>query len=293
MRAQRISVQQLFAGSRGRLGLGEVVHARGRANPLRHVRVQQGVFGAYGRPLRPGEILVVHPDRTTDRSTKDRDVLQRFLVAVRTAKIPCIFFCASERIPNGLRDIGEQADLTLAASSLGPFLLKSRLTGLLREKINDHIRVHGVLLEIFGVGVLISGDSGVGKTTAGMMLAQRGHVWIADDAVEIRNTRDQGIQACANLLTRDLVDLKESGVRNIRHLFPGPSPKGTRLRLVLDMQPGNTVPRGRHSESIGGFRDMLGTQIPSISIPSVRDRDFDVLEIEKQVRALTEGGGAS
>jgi HPr kinase/phosphorylase len=123
-----------------------------------------------------------------------------------------------------------------------------------------------------------------------MMLAQRGHVWIADDAVEIRNTRNQGIQACANLLTRDLVDLKESGVRNIRHLFPGRSPKGTRLRLVLDMQTGNIV---RHSESIGGFRDMLGTPIPSISIPSVRDRDFDVLEIEKQVRALAEGGGAS
>jgi HPr kinase/phosphorylase len=290
MRAQRISVQQLLAGSRGRLGLGEVIHARGHANRLRHVRVQQGVVGAYGRPLRPGEILVVHPDRTIERIGKDMDALRRFLDAVRTAKIPCIFICASERIPDGLRDIGEQAEISLAASSLGAFLLKSRLTGLLREKIYDHIRVHGVLLEMFGIGVLISGNSGVGKTTAGMMLAQRGHVWIADDAVEIRNTRNQGIQACANLLTRDLVDLKESGVRNIRHLFPGRSPKGTRLRLVLDMQTGNIV---RHSESIGGFRDMLGTPIPSISIPSVRDRDFDVLEIEKQVRALAEGGGAS
>ena len=290
MRAQRISVQQLLAGSRGRLGLGEVIHARGHANRLRHVRVQQGVVGAYGRPLRPGEILVVHPDRTIERIGKDMDVLRRFLDAVRTAKIPCIFICASERIPEGLRDIGEQAEISLAASSLGAFLLKSRLTGLLREKIYDHIRVHGVLLEMFGIGVLISGNSGVGKTTAGMMLAQRGHVWIADDAVEIRNTRNQGIQACANLLTRDLVDLKESGVRNLRHLFPGRSPKGTRLRLVLDMQTGNIV---RHSESIGGFRDMLGTPIPSISIPSVRDRDFDVLEIEKQVRALAEGGGAS
>jgi HPr kinase/phosphorylase len=288
MGAQAISVQQLLAGSRGRLGLTQVLHTRGLANRLRSVQLQRNTAFANIGPLRPNVILVVQPVPGAGLITGDLEARRSFREAVRTARIPCIFISASEHVPAALRDVAQQTGVPLVSSALDALLLESRLTGLLRQKIHHHVRMHGVLLKMFGAGVLIRGDSGAGKTRLGMMLAQRGHAWISDDIVEIREKSSRRISARGVPAVRDLVDFKESGVRKIRDVLAGRRlAGGADLRMILEIQPDDDRNR-RCSENNRVFRKVLGVRIPCMPIPSPWGRNFDLLEIEKRIRKLAQ-----
>jgi len=299
MRARGVSVQRLLAGSEDRLGLTQATGGKGLANRLHLAHVQR-LSGTDLKsvpdncaPLRRRVVLIMNPSRRCTLVMQDGKYPATFLDEIRAAKIPCIFYCQSERIAVHLRDLNEQTGIPVLASAYDPFLLESRLTGLLREKISHQTRMHGVLMKMFGAGVLIRGDSGAGKTTLGMMLAQRGHLWIADDVVEIRERRNQRLYACGVMAVRDLADFKESGVRDIREVFAKRMmAKGADLRIILDIQPGDEALSGRRSEKNGCFRKIMGTRIPCMQIPSVWSKDFNILEIERRVRVLAKDGGA-
>ncbi len=294
MRAQGTSLQHLLAGSEARLGLRQVIGTKGHANGLRHVQVQHYADGRVGGSSGHDIILVMDPLKDRPLIRKDEEARLTFLEEIRAAKIFCIFISTSDRVPDHLHHFTEQTGIPLLTSAYEAFMLESRLKGLLREKINHHIRMHGVLLKMFGLGVLILGDSGAGKTTAGMMLVQRGHIWIADDAVEIKKRHGKRLYARGCRSTRDLIDLKESGIRNAQSLFPGRrQADGTDLRLTLEMVHRGEVTGRRSSRGHRGFREIMGLQIPCIQIPFFRDGDFDALKIEEKVKAFIRDGGTA
>jgi len=298
MGARGISVQCLLAGSEDRLGLTQVMGGKGLANRLHHVRVQR-LLGTdlksvpnHGGPLRHDVALIMNPARRSPLSMRDRESSLTFLEEIRAAKIPCIFICATERFADHLRDVNEQTGIPLLASAYDAFVLESRLTGLLREKIAHRVRVHGVLLKMFGLGVLIQGDSGAGKTTVGTMLVGMGHTWIADDAVDIK--KRQGKRLCARGIksTRNLIDLKESGILNTRNLFDSRRlAEETDLHLILEIQRRSDVSSRGNMENMRAFREIMGTQVPYIRIPWTGEHVFDALEIERRVKAFGRDGG--
>jgi HPr kinase/phosphorylase len=294
MRIQGMSLGRLLAGSEARLGLRRVIGMKGHANRLRHVQVLRYTCGHVGGPSGQNIILVMDPMQDRPLIRKDEETRLTFLAEIRAANISCIFISASDRVPDHLQQFTEQTGIPLLISAYDAFVLESRLKGLLRDKINHHIRVHGVLLKMFGLGVLILGDSGVGKTTAGMMLVQKGHTWIADDAVEIKKRDGKRLYARGCRFTRDLIDLKESGIRNFQSLFAGRRlAQGTDLHLILEMNHGHQVFDRWSSEGCQGVREIVGTQIPCIQIPFFRDGHFDALKIEERVRAFIRDGGTS
>ncbi len=287
MGSRGVSVQRLLAGSEDRLGLTQVVGRKGLVNRLHHVQVQHHFHGGVWGPLRHHVVLIMSPLRRGPLNTREWESSPTFLEKIRTAKIPCIFYCRSERIPDYLRDVNEQTGIPLLASAYDTFLLESRLTGLLRERIACHIRVHGVLLKMFGLGVLIQGDSGAGKTTVGVMMVRMGHTWIADDAIDI--TKRAGKRLCARGIkpTRNLIDLKESGILDTRNLFDSRRlAEETELHLVLEMQCRSDISSSGNMKNMPVFREIMGTQVPCIHIPWIKEHAFDALEIENRVRAF-------
>ncbi len=293
MGARGISVQCLLAGSEDRLGLTQVMGGKGLANRLHHVQVQRHFYGGVCGPLRCHVVLIMNPARRGPPILRDRESPPTFLEAIRAAKIPCIFICATENITDNLRIVSEQTGIPLLASAYDAFVLESRLTGLLREKIALRVRVHGVLLKMFGLGVLIRGDSGAGKTQAGVMLVRMGHTWIADDAIDIHVR--QGKRLCARGIksTRNLIDLKESGILNTRNLFDSSQlAEETDLHLILEMQRRSDVSSRGNMENILPFREIMGTQVPCIRIPWTGEHAFDALEIERRVKAFGRDGGS-
>jgi hypothetical protein len=126
-----------------------------------------------------------------------------------------VILCAETRkIPAGLQAFGERHRMIAAASRFDPHLLQSRLTGLVRERLERTVVYQGGLIEIGGRGLLLTGDSGCGKTTCALCLAKRGARWIADDRVEIVGRRRRLLGRAPRSI-RGLVALKTLGVADV------------------------------------------------------------------------------
>ncbi len=270
------------------MGLLRVVCEKGLENRLWDVKVRHCDYTGIGSSWGHDGIPVMIPAQREEK--KPRLVL---LEKINPRKICCIFISASDTISHSLHHLAEHARIPLLTSTYDTFLLESRVRGLLKEKINHRVRVHGVLLKMFGRGVLIQGDSGAGKTTTGAMLVKRGHTWIADDVIGIKKKQGQRLYARGCNLTCNLIDLKESGIQEARKVFAGRRlERGTDLHLILKIKSRIEKFDRRVSANDRGIREIMETRIPCIRIPSFQDEDFDVLKIERRVKAFITDGGA-
>ena len=294
MRTQDISVQHLLARSESRLGVREVIGVKGLSNRLRRVQIQHYDPVNREAPLIHDVIMIIPPVCDHPLTHGDFEARLRFLEEIRSAKIPCIFMSAPRNMANHLRRDIEQVGIPHVVSIQDAFLLESRLKSVLREKMEHRITMHGVLLKMFGLGVMIRGDSGAGKTTLGMKLVWKGHTWIADDIIEIEKMDDRCLNAQGMESIRHLVDLKGSGVRHAKSIFADESvADGTNLHLVLEIEGREGLPVSQMSAYPVEFIDIMGSSIPCVHIPGYGDDDFDLLKIEKWVRAFKGTGEAS
>ena len=148
----------------------------------------------------------------------------------------------------------------------------------LQKYLAPRVTVHGVLVEIYGEGVLLMGDSGIGKSETALELIKRGHRLIADDAVEIRRvSRDQLIGAAPELI-RYYMELRGIGVVNVRHLFGmGAVKPESSVDLVIMMEPWDDQKAydrlGLTSESA----EFVGVTIPQVTIPVRPGRNLAVI----------------
>lgn len=144
---------------------------------------------------------------------------------------------------------------------------------------------HGVFLEIFGVGVLLQGESGVGKSELGLSLVARGHRLVADDAPEFWRNGDTLSGACPALL-QDFLELRGLGFLDVRSLYgEGAIRLRKTLELVLRLEPMNTeqlrqiTPDHIHNQNL----DILGTRVPRFTLPVTAGRPMEIL-VENAVR---------
>lgn len=137
---------------------------------------------------------------------------------------------------------------------------------------------HGVLVEIYGEGVLITGDSGVGKSEAAIELIKRGHRLIADDAVELRRVSAKTIVGRAPELTKHYIELRGIGVVDVRRLFGMGAVKETeKLDLVVHFEPWDA---NKFYERMGmdeNYVDVMGLQIPTLTIPVKPGRNLAII----------------
>ena len=148
----------------------------------------------------------------------------------------------------------------------------------LKKYLAPRITVHGVLVEIYGEGLLLMGDSGIGKSETALELIKRGHRLIADDAVEIKRVSRDMLVGSAPELIRYYMELRGIGVINVRHLYGmGAVKPESNIDLVVQMEPweeGKAYDRlGLTSESTG----FLGVTLPQVTIPVRPGRNLAVI----------------
>ena len=158
----------------------------------------------------------------------------------------------------------------------------SRLMARLIESVSAHlaprITRHGVLVEVFGEGVLIIGDSGVGKSETALELIKRGHRLVADDAVEIRRTDRSTLIGSAPEMIRYYMELRGIGVINARQIYGvGAVKPDCRIDLVVNMEPWE---EGRAYDRLGlgtDYYDILDVKVPMVTIPVRPGRNLAVI----------------
>ena len=166
--------------------------------------------------------------------------------------------------------------LLMTASQTSEFTaaLTSRLTLLLAERITQH----GVLVEVYGEGILIVGDSGIGKSETAIELVKRGHRLIADDAVEIKKVSAITLVGSAPELIRHYIELRGIGIVDVRRIFGMGSVKLTeKINLVVTLEP---WVQGKMYDRLGienETTEILGIKVPSLTIPVRPGRNLAVV----------------
>ena len=152
------------------------------------------------------------------------------------------------------------------------------LIAYLNVQLGPRITRHGVLVEVYGEGILLLGDSGVGKSETAIELVKRGHRLIADDAVEIKKVSATTLVGCAPALIRHYVELRGIGIVDVRRLFGMGAVKETeKIDLVINLE---NWQQGKMYDRLGldeQTMDILGIKVPMIVLPVCPGRNLSVV----------------
>ena len=177
-----------------------------------------------------------------------------------------------------LKKSAESHGVPLLRSSRGTSQLMAALLASLAVALAPRITRHGVFVEVYGEGVLILGDSGVGKSETAIELVKRGHRLIADDAVEIKRVSDKTLVGTAPELIRHYVELRGIGIVDVRRIFGmGAVKMSEKIDIVINFEPwvqGKMYDRfGLDQETV----DILGLKVPSLTIPVRPGRNLAII----------------
>jgi HPr kinase/phosphorylase len=147
--------------------------------------------------------------------------------------ISCAAFSEAGELSDDIRRFSEEQGIPVFTSCYDASLLKSRLIGLLREKGRRQIMLHGVLIQLSEKGILITGDSGIGKTACSLELVNRGGCWIADDAVILKGRGDL-LYGRGHHRTRKWIAVRGRGILNARDLLGAEAVRDeTRVNVII------------------------------------------------------------
>ncbi|MFS0873678.1 HPr(Ser) kinase/phosphatase [Paenibacillus xylanilyticus] len=203
-----------------------------------------------------------------------RDRMQRLC----TEETPCILVTRGLEVPQELIDISEEQNLAVLRSNMATTILSSRITGFLEGKLAPTATIHGVLCDVNGVGMLITGSSGIGKSETALELVKRGHRLIADDAVEIRQTSDFQLHGTAPELIRHLLEIRGVGIINVMTLFgAGAVRNNKRITLVVRLE---AWQQDKQYDRLGLDEEttrIIDTDVPLVTIPVRPGRNLAVI----------------
>ena len=141
----------------------------------------------------------------------------------------------------------------------------------LREELADRVMMHGVLVDIYGEGVLITGASGIGKSETALELIKRGHRLVADDAVEIKKIADRRLIGSCPEIIRYLIELRGIGIINVKELFGvGSVISKKTIDLVIKLEFWDEDDSGAHYDRLGlneEYIEILGNKVQLNTIP--------------------------
>ena len=155
-------------------------------------------------------------------------------------KIPCIIFCRNLPPEQMLLDMAVEADVPIFITEKKTSAFTAEIIRWMNVQLAPCISIHGVLVDVYGVGVLIMGESGIGKSEAALELVKRGHRLVSDDVVEIKKVSDETLVGSAPDITRHFIELRGIGIVDVKTLFGVLSVRETQnIDLVITLEEWN------------------------------------------------------
>ncbi|GAA0797192.1 HPr(Ser) kinase/phosphatase [Faecalicatena orotica] len=193
-------------------------------------------------------------------------------------QVPCIVFSRDmEPDPELLiKAVQHQVPIFTTSKSTSSFM--GEIIRWLNVKLAPCISIHGVLVDVYGVGVLIMGESGIGKSEAALELIKRGHRLVTDDVVEIRKVSDDTLVGAAPDITRHFIELRGIGIVDVKSMFGVQSVRETQnIDLVITLEDWN---RDKEYDRLGleeNYTEFLGNRVVCHSIPIRPGRNLAII----------------
>lgn len=193
-------------------------------------------------------------------------------------KPPALLIARNFPVDAECMEMAKKHGITILRSKEPTATLASAIITYLKSALAPRITRHGVLVEVYGEGLLLMGDSGVGKSETALELLKRGHRLIADDAVEIRKVTENSLIGTAPELIRNYIELRGIGIINVAKLFGMGSVRSeNEINLVVNIVPWNTLEAYDRLGLEDQYMDILGVKIPMNTIPITAGRNLAVI----------------
>ena len=191
---------------------------------------------------------------------------------------PCYVFCRDLMPDDLFLEIAREHNVAVLMSHKSTSNLMAEIIRWLNVKLAPCISVHGVLVDVYGEGVLITGESGIGKSEAALELVKRGHRLVSDDVVEIRKVSDDTLIGTAPDITRHLIELRGIGIVDVKMLFGVSSVRETQsIDLVIRLEEWD---KDKDYDRIGleeEYTEYLGNKVVCHSIPIRPGRNLAII----------------
>lgn len=195
-----------------------------------------------------------------------------------SSNIPCLVFCRELAPEAQVLEMAKTYRIPILQSSKSTSSFMAEVIRWLRAELAPCIVIHGVLVDVYGEGVLITGESGIGKSEAALELIKRGHRLVTDDAVEIRKISDEVLVGQAPGVTKYFIELRGIGIIDVKTLFGVESVKETQqIDMVIKLEDWN---KDREYDRLGmeeEYTEYLGTKVVCHSLPIRPGRNLAVI----------------
>jgi HPr kinase/phosphorylase len=217
-----------------------------------------------------------HTYTSTFTAAHRRDAFMK--VCSYSKKLPCLVLTRGIKPHRELVEVSNAASVPLLRSALTTAHLIGELTVYMEEKLAPTTTVHGVLMNVYGLGVLLVGDSGIGKSECALELLKRGHMLVADDVVEVKHRLGGVLYGTGAELIRHHMELRGVGIIDLQKIFGvGSVLDKTRIELVIRLEEWKqTVEYDRVGLS-DRTTSILGVRVPEIVMPVRPGRNLAVL----------------
>ena len=207
-----------------------------------------------------------------------RDKRYELMEELFRCQVPAIILTRNMHILPEMVELAEKYDVCLLRTSESTSSIMSALISYLNVQLAPRRTRHGVLVEVYGEGVLIMGESGVGKSETAIELLKRGHRLVADDAVEIKRVSSKTLVGSSPEIIRHFVELRGIGIVDVKEIFGMGAVKDTEsINMIIHLEP---WVEGKQYDRLGmldEYTNIMGINIPSLTIPVKPGRNLAII----------------
>lgn len=278
----QLSIARLFEDNKEKLKLTWLSGRLGGTKDLNSELTKDSSKGLIGHLnfIHPNLIQVLGTSEVEYLNSLEPDLCSKNLGQVATRELACFIVAGIETAPAPLVCVAETTQTPLFVSPVPSVELMWMLRPYLARALAESITVHGVFLDVLGVGVLLTGDSGVGKSELALELVSRGSGLIADDVVEFYRVGPDTLEGRCPALLRDFLEVRGLGVLNIRTIFGEAALRPRKnLKLIVHLErPGpDLMPPLERLPLKPGSEELMGVDIRKVTVPVAAGRNLAVL----------------
>src|SRR3954467_13338105 len=283
----QVNVARLHDDNREALSLAWIAGREGGSVVRREAAAQAALIGHLNltHPYSIQAIAAYEAEQAERNTAARRAELAQRLIATKPALV--IFADGAPPFAELVKVAAEEGHTAVLATPASAARVIERLSHYLSKALADSTERHGVFMDVLGLGVLITGESGVGKSELGLELISRGHGLVADDGVELSRIAANTLEGRCPPMLKDYIEVRGLGLLNIRTIFGETAVRRKmKLRLIAPLErpvagggrdPTERLPLAERSEEI------LGVTVPKVTIPVAAGRNLAVL-VEAAVR---------
>ena len=281
-----LTVKQLFEFNRGRLSLEWVCGSLNASISVPHLDLSSADLVGHLNLIHPNRVQVLGIPEIDWANRQALEKVVHHIGEIISARPPALIVADGCEVPEMVRGLCESGDTPLFMSSLSAAAVINSLRLYLSRQLAETASLHGVFMDVLGMGVLITGDSGVGKSELGIELISRGHGLVADDVVEISRLSSDVLEGRCPDLLKDFIEVRGLGLLNIRTIFGETAcRRKMKLKLIVHLQKSQVgVPEAARLPLDAQTEVILGVAVRKVVIPVTAGRNLAVL-LEAAVRS--------